>query len=148
MDPDPAFYFDTDPDPGFQFYTDLDPYRFKEVMYLKRYFLYIFNWFYLSVGPTGPTQTVFFVKFSLPVNFVVLIRVAYGSGSNTPGERIRILKNYTDPYESESATLVSCCLYKFDKNKRCRLWSLPRYIILSNFFWNILHCEGLCRDFL
>jgi hypothetical protein len=25
----------------------------------------------LSVRPTGPTQKVFFVKFSLPVNFVV-----------------------------------------------------------------------------
>jgi hypothetical protein len=31
----------------------------------------------LSVGPTGPTEKVFFVKFSFPVNFVVLIRVAY-----------------------------------------------------------------------
>jgi hypothetical protein len=35
----------------------------------------------LSVGPTGPNQKAYFVKFSLPVNFVVLIRVAYGSGS-------------------------------------------------------------------
>ncbi len=52
--------FDTDPDP--------DPYRFKEVMYLKRYFLYIFTSFPLSVSPTGLTQKVFFVKFSLPVN--------------------------------------------------------------------------------
>jgi hypothetical protein len=52
------------------FDTDPDPYYFKEVMYLKQYFLYIFTWFSLS-GPTGPTQKVFFVKFSLPVNFVV-----------------------------------------------------------------------------
>ncbi len=37
-DPDP---FDTDPDPAFHF--DTDPYRFKEVMYLKQYFLYTFN---------------------------------------------------------------------------------------------------------
>jgi hypothetical protein len=46
-------------------------------MYLKQYhtFLYIFTWCSLSVGPTGPTQKLFFVKFSLPVNFVVLIRV-------------------------------------------------------------------------
>jgi hypothetical protein len=67
--------FDIDPDP--------DPYRFKEVMYLKQYFLYIFTWFSLSVGPTGPTQKEFFVKFFFPDNFVVLIRLAYGSGSDT-----------------------------------------------------------------
>ncbi len=51
--------------------TDLDPYYFKKVMYLKQYFLYIFTWFSSSVGSTGPTQKVFFVKCSLPVNFVV-----------------------------------------------------------------------------
>jgi hypothetical protein len=39
-DPDP---FDTDMDPAFQFYMNPDPYRFKEVMYLKQYFLYIFT---------------------------------------------------------------------------------------------------------
>jgi hypothetical protein len=45
MDPDPAFHFDIDPDPvtAFQFDMDQDPYRFKEVMYLKQYFLYIFT---------------------------------------------------------------------------------------------------------
>ncbi len=37
------------------------------------------NRFSLSVGPTGPNQKAYFVKFSLPVNFVVLIRIAYGS---------------------------------------------------------------------
>jgi hypothetical protein len=40
-DPDPAFHFDPDPDPAFQFYTDPDPFRFKEVIYLKLYFMYI-----------------------------------------------------------------------------------------------------------
>ncbi len=45
------------------FDTDTDPYHFKEVMYLKWYFWYIFTWFSLSVGPTGPTQKVFFVNF-------------------------------------------------------------------------------------
>jgi hypothetical protein len=35
----------------------------------------------LSVRPTGPNQKAYFVKFSSPVNFVVLIRVASGSGS-------------------------------------------------------------------
>jgi hypothetical protein len=40
-DRDPAFHFATNPDPDFQFNAELDPYRFKEVMYLKRYFLYI-----------------------------------------------------------------------------------------------------------
>ncbi len=83
------------------FDTDPDPYHFKDVMYLKWYFSYIFIWFSLSVGPTGPTKKVFFVKFSLPVNFVVLNRVAYGSGSGSqpPGEQIlvRILNIDTDP---------------------------------------------------
>ncbi len=60
-DPDP-FY--TDLDRAFHFDTDPDPCHFKEVMYLKRYFLYFFTWFSLSVGQTGPTQKVFFVKFS------------------------------------------------------------------------------------
>jgi hypothetical protein len=41
-------------------------YRFIEVMYLKRY-----------------------VKFSFPINFVVLIRVAYGSGSGSSTPRAR-----------------------------------------------------------
>ncbi len=40
-DPDPACYLDTDPDPAFQFDADPDPNCFKEVMYLKQYFLYI-----------------------------------------------------------------------------------------------------------
>ncbi len=38
--------FETDLD------QDQDPYCFKEVMYLKQYFLYIFTWFSLSLGPT------------------------------------------------------------------------------------------------
>jgi hypothetical protein len=63
------------------FDADADPYRFEKVMYLKQYFLYIFTSFSLSVGPIGPTQKIFFVQFSLPVNFVVLMRGAYGSGS-------------------------------------------------------------------
>jgi hypothetical protein len=71
-DPDP---FGPDPDPAFQFDPDLHPYRFKEVMNLKRYFLYIFTRFSLSVGPTGPTQTVFCVESSPPVNLVLLTRV-------------------------------------------------------------------------
>jgi hypothetical protein len=44
-DPDPACHFDIDPDPAFQFdldrQLDPDPYHFKDVMYLKQYFLYI-----------------------------------------------------------------------------------------------------------
>ncbi len=57
------------------FDPDPNPYRFEEVvMYLKRYFLYIFTWFILSVGPAGPTQKAFFVNVSLPVNFGVLSR--------------------------------------------------------------------------
>ncbi len=57
------------------FDTVPDPYRFEEVMYLKPYFWYIFTWFTLSVGPTGSTRKVYFVKVSLPVNFIVLIRI-------------------------------------------------------------------------
>ncbi len=92
-DPDPAFHFDTDPDPILLsnliririrlFDTVPDSYLFKEVIYLKQYFLYMFTSFSLSVGPTGSTEKVFFVQFSLPVNFVVLMRVAYGSGSGS-----------------------------------------------------------------
>jgi hypothetical protein len=77
---------------------DPDPYRFEEVMYLKQYFLYILTWFSLSVGPTGPNQKAYLVKFFLSVNFFVLIRVAYGPDPDpdprTPGNgsRIRILE--------------------------------------------------------
>ncbi len=50
MDPNPAFHFNTDPNLALQFDPDLgptvfntdpNPYRFKEVKYLKQYFLYI-----------------------------------------------------------------------------------------------------------
>jgi hypothetical protein len=44
--------------------------------------------FSLSAGPIGPNQKASFVTFSLLVNFVVLIRVAYGSRSHN---RERIL---------------------------------------------------------
>jgi hypothetical protein len=54
-------------------------------MYLKLYFLYIFTWFSLSVGPPGPNQKAYFVKISLTGNFVVLIRVSYGSSSRSTG---------------------------------------------------------------
>jgi hypothetical protein len=58
-DSDPAFQFDTDPDLLFNLIRirmidqDSDPYCFKEVLYLKQYFLYISILFSLSVGPTG-----------------------------------------------------------------------------------------------
>jgi hypothetical protein len=77
-DPDPALHFATDPDPAFNFDTDLDPSCFEEAMYLKRYgtfYTYVLIWFSLSAGPPGPNQKVYFVKFSCPVHFVVLIRV-------------------------------------------------------------------------
>jgi hypothetical protein len=50
-----------------------DPYCCEEVMHLKQYFLYIVTLFSLSVGPTGLNQKAYFVKFSLPISFVVLI---------------------------------------------------------------------------
>ncbi len=65
------------------FNLDPDPYCFKEKMYLH--------------------NKAYFVKFSLPINFAVLIRVAYGSGSQNT--LIRILENDTDHYESGSAIL-------------------------------------------
>jgi hypothetical protein len=60
----------------------------------------------LSVGLPVTNQKANFVKFSLLVNIVVLIRVAYGSGSQNTGERIRIRENYPDPNGSGSATLL------------------------------------------
>jgi hypothetical protein len=52
----------------------------------------------LPVGQTGPKEKAYFVKFFYPVNFVVLNRLAYGtgSGSQTPGNGSRILENDTD----------------------------------------------------
>jgi hypothetical protein len=91
------------------FDTDPDPYCFKEVMYLKQYFLYIFTLFSFSVGPKGPNQKAYFVKFCHPVNFVVLIRVAYGSGSYIlgNGSRIRI---HPDPQHCTGAGSGIHCL--------------------------------------
>jgi hypothetical protein len=76
------FYFDTDLDPAFPFDPDptvsLDPdlRSFEDVMYLRLLFIHL-NLVSLSVGPPGPHQKAYFVKFSLPVNFVVIIRVAF-----------------------------------------------------------------------
>jgi hypothetical protein len=39
------------------FDPDPDPYHFKEIMYLKEYFLYILT------GPPGTNQKAYFVKF-------------------------------------------------------------------------------------
>ncbi len=72
------------------FDTDPDPYRFKDVMYLKQYFLYILTLFSLSVGLPVPNQKAFFVKFFLPVDFIMLIRIAYGSGSGSDNTQKRI----------------------------------------------------------
>jgi hypothetical protein len=60
----------------------------------------------LSVGPTGPNQKAKFVKFSLSVNFVVLIRVALDPNPRKPRNGSRILENDTDPYGSGSATII------------------------------------------
>ncbi len=62
------FHFYTDPDSNLiwirtrMFDTDLDLYHFQEVMYLKQYFLYILNRFFLSVGPTGLNKKAYFVN--------------------------------------------------------------------------------------
>jgi hypothetical protein len=69
--------------PLFDTVTELECCRFKEVMYLKQYFSYILTWFSLSVDPPGPNQKASFVKFSLLVHSVVLIRVSYGFGSRS-----------------------------------------------------------------
>jgi hypothetical protein len=55
-DPDHALNLDMDTDPANQFDTDPDPYRFKEVMNLKQYFLYIFYLIFL-VSKSKRTQT-------------------------------------------------------------------------------------------
>ncbi len=54
------------------FDSNPDPYCSKEVMYLKQYFLYIYLIFIVSRSK-GRNQKAYryFVKFSLPVNFVV-----------------------------------------------------------------------------
>ncbi len=80
-DPDPAFPFDTDQHPTV--WSGSGSLSFKKGNVPKQYFLHILTWFSLSVGPTGPNQKAYFVKFSLPVNFVVLIKVAYVSGSRS-----------------------------------------------------------------
>ncbi len=114
-DTDPAFHFDTDSDPAFQFDPDPGPtvwygsgyllFQRGTLMYLKQYFLYIFTWFFLSVGPTGPTQEVFFVKFSLPVNFVVPSTVLWSRNNFL-----------SDPDSDPAVTLISdpdpACLWK------------------------------------
>jgi hypothetical protein len=95
--------------------TDLDQYCSKEVMYLKRYFWYILTGFFLSVGPPKPNQKTYFVKFSLLVHFVVLIRRGYryrsGSGPG-PGnilEQIRIRNTgYTIFIGRYSSAIVFC----------------------------------------
>jgi hypothetical protein len=77
-----CFHFDPDPDPAFQFDTDPDPHHFNEVHNVPKTVLFIhLNLIFRNIGPTGPNQKAYFVKFSLLVNFVVLIRVAYGSRS-------------------------------------------------------------------
>ncbi len=102
---------------------DPDPYQFKEVMYLKRYFfLYILTWFSLSLGPIGPNRKAYIVKFSLPVNVIVLIRVAYGSGSQNnliripdpnPGKLYKSLRiRNTDPKVGKQS-LISDSTYNF-----------------------------------
>jgi hypothetical protein len=77
-DPDPACHFDTDPDPAFQFDTDPDPYCFtgnvtKTVLFIH---LLIFLVIRSSSTRTQPKGIRYFVKFSLPVNVVGLIRLA------------------------------------------------------------------------
>ncbi len=126
MDPDRAFHFDTDPDPAFQFDKDPDPtvwygsgsLPFPRGSGLKTVLTYTsyLDFFPLSVGPTGSNQKAYLVKFSLPVNFIVLIRVAYWSGSYNTRECIQITENASDPYRSRSATLR--------RRRRIRNWNL------------------------
>jgi hypothetical protein len=82
-DPVPACHFDTDP--AFLFDTDPavdpvpDPYCFKEVMYLKQYFLhrYILTLFSLSVGQTGPNQKAYCTLLNFPFQFILLCSLAW-----------------------------------------------------------------------
>jgi hypothetical protein len=57
------------------FDMDPDPCRFKEGKYLKQYRTFYTSLLDFLCRSKGPNQKAYFVKFSLPVNFVVLIRV-------------------------------------------------------------------------
>ncbi len=141
---------------------DLDTYPFKEVMYLKKYFL-ILTWFSSSVGPTGPNQKAYFVKFSLPVNYVVLIKVGVLDPDLDPrtsrnGSWILILENYLDPYGSGSATLGLGTVthtkpprWEFNKSKSWLELTHEKltHICSANSSWNFklfrrkqLHCDN------
>jgi hypothetical protein len=79
------------------FDTDSGLYRFKELVYLKQYFLFILTWFSLSVGLPGPNQKAFWFKFSLPVDVAMLVRIVTDPDPWTLGNGSRIRKNYPDP---------------------------------------------------
>ncbi len=98
-------------DPDINILYGSNPYCFKEVLStLNGIFslLYILAWFSLSLGLPRATQLAQIVKFSLPVNFILLfrvgirIRIREHSGTNPDklygSERIRIrntsIRNY------------------------------------------------------
>jgi hypothetical protein len=103
------------------FDTDPDPCHFKEGNVSKTvptFCTSILDFPCQYVGPTGPNQKAYFGKFSLPFNFVVLIKVANRSGSYIPGyvSRIQILENNMDTCGSATLPLLSMyheCLSSF-----------------------------------
>jgi hypothetical protein len=99
------------------FYMDPDPDFSGEVMYLKqyRYLLYILTWISLSVGPPGAKQQAYVVKFSVPVYFVLIIRVGPKSENTLNGSDSG---NNTDPNGSGSATLGRIDFYTIIMYKR------------------------------
>jgi hypothetical protein len=118
-----------------QFCTDPDPYNFKEVMYLKQYFTFLLDF------PCQYVQQDPHKKYSLlnsPFQLILLssFRVTFGSGSSTLGERIRIMKDYTDPHGSGSgsgsATLGSMYNHGFHlKHSISEHNPCPTYLIIQ-----------------
>ncbi len=78
-DPDPAFQFDMDPDPTVWYGSGSLSFQIgtvpKTVLFIHLNVIFLVS----RSNRTQPEGII--VKFSLPVNFVMIIRVAYGSRS-------------------------------------------------------------------
>ncbi len=114
-DPDPAFYFDPDPDPTFQF----DMYPVPTVLYRSRSspfqtgnvpktILFCASTLIFLDSASNRTQpNAYFVKFSLPLHIVVVVRMLTDPDPDprTPGNGSWIRENGPDP-EPQHCRLV------------------------------------------
>ncbi len=66
----PAFQFDSEPDPTVWYGSGSGSLSFQRGNVPKTVLFYIFTWFSLSVGPKGPNQKAYFVKF--PFQLILL----------------------------------------------------------------------------